>query len=120
HHDAFNYRFFAPVTGLRMETDKLEIDSHLGIVRVTEQEKQELLSDIPTFYPANSTATTHDFALEFFQEYPKVIGDHDIPFTEHPLESVKRKFADVCSALRLFKQGSLAFNHIWMENTTFS
>jgi hypothetical protein len=120
HSETFTYRFFAPVTGLKMETEKLEIDPNLAIVRVSEQEKEEFLSEIPAFYPINSTATTHDSALEYFQEYPKIIGDHDTPFTEHPLEAVKRKFAELCSALRLFKQGSLAFNHIWMQNTTFS
>jgi hypothetical protein len=121
HTDSFTYRFFAPITGLKVEVDRVELEPKLAIVRVTGEEKEDLLAEYPTFYPSNSTAITHEFALELFHTVPKIIAGDDYrpSFTEHPVEAVKRKFAEVCSALRLFKAGALALNHVWILNTIF-
>lgn len=111
------YRCFAPISGLKMEAEKLEISSELSIVKITEAERNGLISP-PSASPFVQMASASQvFAFEFFKELHKIIGRTDpaIP-QEHPLEAIKYIFSEICKVFRLFKKGSLGFNHLWVQN----
>jgi Apea-like HEPN len=119
HEDMIDYRYLTVLEGFRMEAEKVELGPQLSIIRISPAEQEEILSSdsMLTTDPldqARKAVASHEYALEHYYTVPKVIGDPpEAPHSASPSQIVEERFAEACSALRLFKAGIFGHSAIW-------
>jgi hypothetical protein len=115
--DVFQFRFFAPLDGFSMDQDKFNFDENLAIVKISNEEKERMLTrGTRPFAHVDDFMTLREFALEMLMKVPKRVGNApQINSDEIPSEVARKRFSDILAALRLFKTGSIGFNSISAE-----
>lgn len=115
------YRYFAPISNFSMDQDRLELAPKFCIVKITKEEKEQLLSTSSAFHSVYPILVSKKYAVEFFADHIKVIGEK--PKKEknklQPQQEASLWFRTACSALRLYKPGLIGFNHVWAIDTTW-
>lgn len=112
----FHFRYFAPISNFSMEPDKLELEDSLNIIKITKEEKEGLLSTSNAFYSMFPTLAYKECAFEFLIDQSKIVGENNNLPKENFPEITRSLFNKTCNALRLYKEGMIGFNHIWVEN----
>ena len=118
YNDTFRFRLLAPIDGLIMDLDELDLGNNLKIIRLTNEERSRLLSNHGLFLSGlNMNIAFRLFAFEVKVESQKTIGaqpEHNL--SQNPFEIGRNSFYNALSALRLFKDGGIGFNEIFTES----
>lgn len=116
--DIHKIRFFAPISNFSMDDDAIQISSSLSIVRISNKEKEDLLSSTHIFDSYFQILASREFAFEYFVDVPKLIGESNSESKGTlPSYTARIVFTELTTALRLFKPGLTGFNHIWETDT---
>lgn len=109
--EVLEYRYLSLIENFQMESGKIELAPKFSIIRISKEDREEILSELITYplidLPA-SAFLDNQYAFELFIEAPKVFGD--VPAnaqTEFLDKNPTKKFDEACSALRLFKKGQI-------------
>ena len=114
--DTFECRLTAPVSGLDMDHDRLDLGAGLAIVRISSEELEEAISrSLYLSTPHGYDSGLPRFAFELLLEVPKHVGNHPPISDPQGPEIARHRFTELLSALRLFKSGDLFFNTISVE-----
>jgi hypothetical protein len=116
--DALEVRCLAPLGGFEMEAERIELDDGFLIVRISDAERAQMLSESAAFAPFvhGSEIGLRKYGLELYVELPKHVGvDEGGPGdSSHgdTQQMAREAFTEACSAMRLFKKGDVGFDHI--------
>lgn len=109
--EVLEYRYLSLIENFQMESGKIELAPKFSIIRISKEDREEILSELITYplidLPA-SAFLDNQYAFKLFIEAPKVFGD--VPAnaqTEFLDKNPTKKFDEACSALRLFKKGQI-------------
>jgi Apea-like HEPN len=121
--DTIPFRYIAPLNNFKMGPEKVELKPSFSIIKLSTEERASLLSRISGMN-ALGTFTSYqglessEYALEFYIEEPKVIGNRPPDFDPNKIayNIVVQNFETALTALRLYKSGAVSYKHI-IENT---
>ncbi len=100
--------------------ESVRVNQGFSITRFSDRDKQEMLASSAQFGNANRGIAFVQNVFETFVEVPKVIGDSKSNSSSPgPYEIARQQFDAACEALRLFQQGVVGFNYVWLKNTTW-
>lgn len=110
-------RIVAPLTNFSMEGETVALGDGLSIKRLSLAEREEFASRSVMFplTPFGSHGPTgwEEFALDFYAEVPKVIGERIVPSSGQGLfEVATEKCDEALAGLRLFKAGGVSYNSV--------
>ena len=118
--DLFTFRCFAPVERFQMEEERIELDTNFSITRFPDKDRQHILEASALFGQSNRRTVANENIFEAFVEVPKLLGAiNTTPSESGPNKMARQQFDAACEALRLFQQGAVGFNDIWLQNTTW-
>lgn len=112
------YRHLAPLQHFRMESDKIELDECMSIVRIPDQLRSEMLfgsMEGPPQLGILSELSHMPYGLVLSLDLEKTDGTSDpdqTPDGKSAQQVVRGAFREVCSALRLFKAGAVGYEYI--------
>jgi len=111
--DTFPFRLVTALHAFTMDVDKIELDERLTIAGTTEEEKARLLGSLRdssyAIAPAGLVYSTWDVDKTFTES-----DGHS-----REVSIARRRVQDVCTALRLFKRGTLYFTRFHVEPETW-
>lgn len=115
--DMLRRRIVAPLTDFRMEGETIALGNGLSIKRLSLAEREEFASRSVMFplTPLDSHGPTgwEEFALEFYAEVPKIIGQRVMLGSGQGLfELATEKCNEAIAGLRLYKTGGVSYNSI--------
>jgi len=117
------YRFFSLLGNFEMDAERIRLDSNLFIIKISKKERQDLwlrARSLSGSAFSQLEVMSSKCALVFYLQVPKIIGSPQwIPPEKYPSNIVRKRFDEVCSALRLFKEGNISYNSIQMKATTW-
>jgi Apea-like HEPN len=118
--DTLTYRYYCLLQGFDMEAERIEISPGLSIRRTSKEEKEKMLS-LFSDSSYRQIQFSYDYTLELILELPKYIGDVSINVSSEgsPSEIVRKRFDEVCSALRLYKCGAVGYSFISRTNISW-
>lgn len=103
--------FLCPLDNFDMESEEVVlVPGSLKLVKISDQERTELSSPHwyhPRGHQETSVIHGQECFVELIVKTPKVVGQ--IPFSGELQSSVLKAFDGVCSALRLFQPGRVAY-----------
>ncbi len=122
--DSFEFRIVCPLHLFQMQAERIALSPKLSIIRFSEEEKERMLARWGRYITPLShrhNLAFFDFAFELYVESPKAIGG-GLPenLEGDPLSVARYTFDDVCSTLRLFKNGAVFYGEYWMEPTSWN
>lgn len=115
--DALEYRYFSPLYHFKMETERIELGSDFALIRIPKREREEILScsgGLFSFLP--NQVQFSEYTFEFYTQELKIIGERvETDRAEFPDQEVRKNFDEAISALRLFKNGGVAYSTMWRK-----
>ena len=116
--DSIRLRYVALLNNLRTEPERIELGDCLALVKISKEEKEEVLSEHFSTESYRLDVMQCDYALEVILDTPKMIGEGPAPDgVQQPSQLARAKLDAVCSALRLFRSGMIGYNHILVTST---
>ena len=122
HSDFFTFRCFAPIENFQMKEAMIELDPGFSITRFPDEDKQDILASSAQSGRSNKAIAFIENIFETYIVVPKVIGGLEQDRSSSspgPYELARHKFDAACEALRLFQQGAIGFNYVWLKNTSW-
>jgi hypothetical protein len=118
--DTLRRRIVAPLTDFTMGGGVIALGDGLSIKRLSLAEREEFASRSVMFpsTPLDSHGPTgwEEFAIEFYAEVPKIIGQHVMPGSRQGLfEIAAEKCNEAIAGLRLYKTGGVSYNSIELK-----
>jgi len=116
--DLLDYRYISPLSNYIMDTENIELTPNFRIIRMTTEQKEGILSNSVagpfSFLPFRMLDP--EYALEIHTQEPKVFG-HNVPADQARFPDIfaQKNFDDAVSALRLFKNGDVAYSILWRK-----
>lgn len=115
--DTLRRRVVAPLTDFRMEGEAIVLGDGLSIKALSLAERQEFASRSVMFpsppFVVHRPTGWEEFALDFYAEVPKVVGERVVPGSGQGFSQVATEKCDEAIAgLRLFKAGAVSYNSI--------
>ncbi len=113
--DVLEFRYLSLLDRFKMETEKIQLNPGFSLIKVSNEEKEELISESRSFFASDFSYHVYfrDYALDYYFEEPKVFGDEPGIYREaFPDRVVTKNFDDICSTLRLFKRGNVGYSNI--------
>lgn len=115
--DTTELRLLAPLNQFQMEVDRIELARRLSVMRIPTHEREEILESSrgflgPIVGASGVPVGWEEFTLELFIEASKRFGDQEASSVSPPSQMADEEFAEVLSALRLFKEGSVGYSAI--------
>src|SRR5712692_10118443 len=118
--DTLRRRIVAPLTDFTMGGGVIALGDGLSIKRLSLAEREEFAARSVMFpsTPLDSHGPTgwEEFAIEFYAEVPKIIGQHVMPGSGQGLfEIAAEKCNEAIAGLRLYKTGGVNYNSIELK-----
>jgi Apea-like HEPN len=111
------YRCVTSLDGLTSEQDRIELAPNLAIIRFSEREIEDTLSnDMDRGFSFGRPGAIHLFGLECLVDVAKSIGEPPPQsFGDITYQRAGAQFDRACSALRLFKTGAVSYTAIRVQ-----
>ena len=121
--DVIELRFLSPLNNFRIETEKIELNSKFSIIKITKEEREQMISWSRDFgfFDQHIMSPFNEYALELFLETPKGFGEIPAIYDKEnsPDHIAIREFDNACSALRLFKNGAISPGKIIVKSISW-
>lgn len=117
--------YLAPLRRFRMEPTSIQLDPDLALIRIPDKVREgRWLRAMTGWVGADMdwAVAQAEYALQLRLELKKdlVSDPHVTPDGRPGVVIAREKFADVCSALRVFKSGRLGYQYITMEPASWT
>lgn len=117
--------YLAPLRRFRMEPTSVQLDPDLALIRIPDKVREERWLHAMTGWVGADmdwAVAQAKYALQLRLELKKelVSDPHVTPDGRPGIVIAREKFADVCSALRVFKSGRLGYQYITMEPASWT
>ena len=124
--DTVRYRYLAPLGRFRMEPAQVKLGPELSIVRISDGWSREMLMESMGGSPVAAEVAqlvSKRYGLVLYSELQKekdVEGFYRRPREEEgAIKNVRDTFREVCSALRVFKNGAVGYEQIIPRPTSW-